>query len=82
MILNFCNIIYYKNVIQEKNKQIESYRNEIYCYKANADNRLKDKLRLTEENDRLIAENKLLVNQLATIGKFETKRGWFYKLFN
>lgn len=76
------NIIYYKYVIQEKNKQIESYRNEIYCFKANADNRLKEKIRLTEENDRLIAENKLLVNQLATIGKFETKRGWFYKLFN
>jgi myosin heavy subunit len=76
------NIIYYKYVIQEKNKLIESYRNEIYCYKSNVDNRLKDKIRLTGENDRLISENKLLVNQLATIGKFQTSKSWFYKLFN
>ena len=76
------NIIYYKYVIQEKNKLIESYRNEIYCYKSNADTRLKDKIRLTEENDRLISENRLLVNQLATIGKFQTNKSWFYKLFN
>jgi myosin protein heavy chain len=76
------NIIYYKYVIQEKNKQIESYRNEIYCYKSNADNRLKDKIRLTEENDRLISENKLLISNLATIGKLQTNKSWFYKLFN
>lgn len=76
------NIIYYKYIIQEKNKQIESYRNEIYCYKSNVDNRLKEKIKLTEENDRLIAENRLLVNQLATIGKFQTSKSWFYKLFN
>lgn len=76
------NIIYYKYVIQEKNKLIDSYRNEIYCYKSNADTRLKDKIRLTEENDRLISENRLLVNQLATIGKFQTNKSWFYKLFN
>jgi len=69
-----------KNIIHERDHNIVSLKKDIECYQKNIDERLRDKLELMENIDKLKIENRILIHQIAYL-KNKNDLGWITRFF-
>jgi hypothetical protein len=70
-----------KNIIHERDHNIVSLKKDIECYQKNIEERLREKIELMENIDKLKTENRILVHKLAYL-KNRNDFGWLSRFFN